>query len=242
MVLLKGKGHLNVAGLFVHMHMWLTVSVRWFGRRPAVHERHSWKRYDEGHGLDVWMSTCEDGAEGLVAACWSWSGVWPGGRLRVGGVEGSWSCDGLQSGKTKRSQRRCTQGPRLGLLTELQIEVSVSQTSSEGLRSSLAASPQQVTMETNGGSSGERSEDDHLLVRPMCLLSVEDMAFPADCEYKMVDEKRDVPSKHLSAPWWQLAVWLIGILLSMLAKGKLSQKMLSAVLGSLCCLFKCFTL
>lgn len=71
-----------------------------------------------------------------------------------------------------------TQGPCLGLLTELQIEVSVS----HRLRSPLAASHQQVTMETNGGSSGERSEDDHLLVRRMCLLSVEDMPFPADCE------------------------------------------------------------
>lgn len=98
------------------------------------------------------------------------------------GVEGSWSCDGEQCGKTKRSQRRCTQGPCLGLLTELQIEVSVSQTSPEGLRSPLAASHQQVTMETNRGSSGERSEDDHLLVRRICLLSVEDMAFPADRE------------------------------------------------------------
>lgn len=98
------------------------------------------------------------------------------------GAEGSWSCDGQQRGKTKRSQRRCTQGPCLGLLTELQIEVSVSQTSPEGLRSPLAASHQRVTMETNGASSGERSEDDHLLVRRMCLLSVEDMAFPADCE------------------------------------------------------------
>lgn len=100
-------------------------------------------------------------------------GLGPG--LEVGGGWargwGRVSCDSLLSRKTKRPERLCTQGPCLGLLTERQIEVSVSQTPTAG----LWPSRQQVAVETSANSSGERSQDDHL---PTCLPSVWGLSVP----------------------------------------------------------------
>lgn len=98
-----------------------------------------------------------------------------GQRLRVGERwEWGWgggSCDSLLSRKTKRPERLCTKGPRLGLLTERQIEVSVSQTPT----ACLWPPHHQVTVETGANVSGERSQGDHLLT---CLRSVWGLRVP----------------------------------------------------------------
>lgn len=77
----------------------------------------------------------------------------------VGGWRGRGHVTASRAGRQSGHSGAARRAPASVYLLELQIEVSVSQTSPEGLRSPLAASHQQVTMETNGGSSGERSED-----------------------------------------------------------------------------------